>query len=144
MDKMEILKLALAHAPDPKSAMELAREMEAFLKGPPPAPRWVAETITAMSEPQQKTPETPSGKPRKNRHPWTQQDLVSLQDLISKNYAIQNMPMILGRSLASIKTAIARLKSPRVRGARHPTRRANRRPAIRRSGSGPVPSGPGG
>jgi len=110
MDKMEILKLALAHAPDPKSAMELAHEMEAFLKGPTPAPRWVAETITAMSEPQQKTPETPSGKPRKNRHPWTQQDLVSLQDLISKNYAIQNMPLILGRSLASIKTAIARLK----------------------------------
>lgn len=110
MDKMEILKLALAHAPDPKSAMELAREMEAFLKGPPPAPRWVAETITAMSVPEQNTEKTLSGKPRKNRHPWTQKDLINLQDLINKNYAIQDMPLILGRSLASIESAISRLK----------------------------------
>lgn len=106
MDKMEILKLALAHAPDPKAAMELAREMVAFLNGAPPAPRWVAETVKGMEKPQQKV----SVKPRKNRHPWTQQDLVSLQDLMSKNYATQDMPLILGRSFNSVKTAIARLK----------------------------------
>lgn len=106
MDRMEILKMALAHAPDPKSAMELAREMEAFLKPENLTPRWVAQTVKGMADSQPKA----SVKPRKNRHPWTQQDLVSLQDLISKNYAVQDMPLILGRSLASIKTAIARLK----------------------------------
>ena len=105
MDKMEILKLALAHAPDPKSAMELAREMEAFLKGPPPAPRWVAETITAMSEPQQKA----SVKPANYRRSWTPDELARLRDLIHDGKTIVQICEIMGRSHNSIETAIDRL-----------------------------------
>jgi hypothetical protein len=105
MDKMEILKLALAHAPDPKSAMELAHEMEAFLKGPTPAPRWVAETITAMSEPQPKTPV----KPANYRRSWTPDELARLRDLIHDNKTIVQICEIMGRSRNSIETAIDRL-----------------------------------
>ena len=105
MDKMEILKLALAHAPDPKSAMELAHEMEAFLKGPTPAPRWVAETITAMSEPQPKTPV----KPANYRRSWTPDELARLRDLIHDNKTIVQICEIMGRSHNSIETAIDRL-----------------------------------
>jgi DNA-binding NarL/FixJ family response regulator len=102
---MEILKLALAHAPDPKSAMELARDMEAFLKGPPPAPRWVAETITAMSEPQPKTPV----KPANYRRSWTPEELARLLKLIQEGKTISQMAEIMGRSHNSIETAIDRL-----------------------------------
>ena len=105
MDKMEILKLALTHAPDPKSAMELAREMEAFLKGPPPAPRWVAETITAMSVPQPKTP----AKPANYRRSWTADELARLRDLIHDGKTIVQICEIMGRSHNSIETAIDRL-----------------------------------
>ena len=105
MDRMEILKLALAHAPDPKSAMELAHEMEAFLKGPSPAPRWVAETITAMSVPQPKTP----AKPANYRRSWTADELARLLKLIQENKTISQMAEIMGRSHNSIETAIDRL-----------------------------------
>jgi len=105
MDKMEILKLALAHAPDPKSAMELAREMEAFLKGPPPAPRWVAETITAMSVPQPKV----TVKPANYRRSWTAEDLSRLLKLIQEGKTISQMAEIMGRSHNSIDTALDRL-----------------------------------
>ena len=105
MDKMEILKLALTHAPDPKSAMELARDMEAFLKGPPPAPRWVAETITAMSVPQPKTP----AKPANYRRSWAADELARLLKLIQENKTISQMAEIMGRSHNSIETAIDRL-----------------------------------
>lgn len=105
MDKMEILKLALAHAPDPKSAMELAREMEAFLKGPPPAPKWVAETITAMSEPQPKV----TVKPANYRRSWTADELARLLKLIQEGKTISQMAEIMGRSHNSIDTALDRL-----------------------------------
>lgn len=105
MDRMEILKLALAHAPDPKSAMELAREMEEFLKGPTPAPRWVAETITAMSVPQPKTP----AKPANYRRSWTPDELARLRDLIHDGKTIVQICEIMGRSHNSIETAIDRL-----------------------------------
>ena len=105
MDRMEILKLALAHAPDPKSAMELARDMEAFLKGPPPAPRWVAETITAMSEPQIQAPERPANY----RRSWTPEELARLLQLMQEGKTIVQICEIMGRSHNSIETAIDRL-----------------------------------
>jgi len=105
MDRMEILKLALTHAPDPKSAMELAREMEEFLKGPSPAPRWVAETITAMSEPQPKV----TVKPANYRRSWTKTELVRLLKLIQEGKTISQMAEIMGRSHNSIDTALDRL-----------------------------------
>ena len=105
MDRMEILKLALAHAPDPKSAMELARDMETFLKGPPSAPRWVAETITAMSEPQPKV----TVKPANYRRSWTPEDLSRLLKLIQEGKTISQMAEIMGRSHNSIDTALDRL-----------------------------------
>ena len=107
MDKMEILKLALAHAPDPKSAMELAREMEAFLKGPDPAPRWVVETVKGMAHPQ---PEV-SVKLKKKRRSWDEYELRSLEGFMAHNYEIDYMANIMGRSRDSIKSAIMRLKS---------------------------------
>jgi DNA-binding NarL/FixJ family response regulator len=105
MDRMEILKLALAHAPDPKSAMELAHEMEVFLKGPTPAPKWVAETITAMSVPQPKTPV----KPANYRRSWTPEDLSRLLEFIMEGKTINQICEIMGRSHNSIETAIDRL-----------------------------------
>jgi len=105
MDRMEILKLALAHAPDPKSAMELAHEMEVFLKGPTPAPRWVAETITAMSVPQPKTPV----KPANYRRSWTPEELARLLQLMQEGKTIIQICEIMGRSHNSIETAIDRL-----------------------------------
>jgi hypothetical protein len=105
MDRLQILKLALAHAPDPKSAMELARDMEAFLKGPPSAPRWVAETITAMSVPQPKV----TVKPANYRRSWTPDELARLRDLILDNKTIVQICEIMGRSHNSIETAIDRL-----------------------------------
>ena len=105
MDRMEILKLALAHAPDPKSAMELAHEMEAFLKGPTPAPRWVAETITAMSEPKPQA----AAKPANYRRSWTPEELARLLKLIQEGKTISQMAEIMGRSHNSIDTALDRL-----------------------------------
>lgn len=105
MDKMEILKLALAHAPDPKSAMELAREMEAFLKGVNPVPKWVVETVTGMGVPQPKTP----AKPANYRRSWTADELARLLKLIQENKTISQMAEIMGRSHNSIETAIDRL-----------------------------------
>ena len=105
MDKMEILKLALTHAPDPKSAMELAREMEAFLKGPDPAPRWVVETVKAMSEEKQK----PLAKPENYRRSWTADELARLLKLIQEGKTIIQICEIMGRSHNSIETAIDRL-----------------------------------
>lgn len=110
MDRMEILKMALAHTPDPKAAMELARDMEAFLRRENPVPKWVTETVTNLGEPQSEPPGKLSEKPRKNRQPWTQHDLVNLQDLMKKNFSVKDMQLILGRSFGSIKTAIARLQ----------------------------------
>lgn len=106
MDKMEILKLALAHAPDPKSAMELARDMEAFLKGPDPAPRWVVETVKAMGEEKQKPP---VGKPENYRRSWTADELARLLKLIQEGKTIIQICEIMGRSHNSIETVIDRL-----------------------------------
>lgn len=111
MDRMEILKMALAHTPDPKAAMELARDMEAFLRRENPVPKWVTETVKNLGELQSETPGKLPEKPRKNRQPWSQNDLVNLHDLIKKNYLIKDMQRILGRSTGSIKTAIGRLRS---------------------------------
>ena len=106
MDKMEILKLALAHAPDPKSAMELARDMEAFLKEPDPAPRWVVETVKTMSEEKQK----PSGgKPENYRRSWTPANITYLLKLMQEGKTISQMTEILGRSHNAIDTAIDRI-----------------------------------
>ncbi len=106
MDKMEILKLALAHAPDPKSAMELAREMEAFLKGPPPAPRWVVETVKPFGEEKQKPP---MGKPKNYRRSWTPTDVTHLLKLMQEGKTISQITEILGRSHNAIDTAIDRI-----------------------------------
>ena len=105
MDKMEILKLALAHAPDPKSAMELARDMEAFLKGPPSEPRWVVETVKAMGEEKQK----PLAKPENYRRSWTADELARLLKLIQEGKTIIEICEIMGRSHNSIETVIDRL-----------------------------------
>lgn len=105
MDKMEILKLALAHAPDPKSAMELAREMEAFIKGPALAPRWVVETVKAMGEEKQK----PLAKPENYRRSWTPADITYLLKLMQEGKTISQMTEILGRSHNAIDTAIDRI-----------------------------------
>ena len=105
MDKMEILKLALAHAPDPKSAMELAREMEAFLKGPPPAPRWVVETVTGMAEPNLPAPI----KPVNYKRSWSSDQINRLSNMIQEGKTILQISEILGRSHNAIDTAIHRL-----------------------------------
>lgn len=104
MDKMEILKLAFEKAENGKEAMELARDMEAFINGVNPVPKWVTES--------QKSDffGTPVEMPQNKRQAWTQQDLLNLNNLIVQHYALDEMPAILGRSRGSIKTAIHRLK----------------------------------
>ena len=105
MDKMEILKLALAHAPDPKAAMELAREMVAFLKPENPTPRWVAETVKGMGEPEHKV----AAKPANYRRSWTAYELSRLLKLTQEGKTISQMAGIMGRSHSSIDTALDRL-----------------------------------
>jgi acyl-homoserine lactone acylase PvdQ len=105
MDKVEILKMAFEKAETAKEAMELAREMEAFINGVNPVPKWVTESQESDFF------GTPVEMPRYKRKPWTQQDLLSLNNLIVQNYALDDMPAILGRSRDAIKTAINRLKT---------------------------------
>ena len=105
MDRMEILKLAFSKANNGREALELAREMEAFIKGSPPAPRWVAETITAMSDPQPKV----TAKPANYRRSWTADELARLLKLIQEGKTISQMAEIMGRSHNSIDTALDRL-----------------------------------
>ena len=106
MDKMEILKLALTHAPDPKSAMELARDMEAFLKGVNPVPKWVVETVKPFGEEKKKPP---VGKPENYRRSWTPADITYLLKLMQEGKTISQMTEILGRSHNAINTAIDRI-----------------------------------
>lgn len=113
MDKMEILKLALAHAPDPKSAMELAREMEAFLKGVNPVPKWVVETVTGMAEPNLSAPI----KPLNYKRSWSSDEINRLSNLIQEGKTILQISEILGRSHNAIDTALNRIS----RGEYKPT-----------------------
>jgi len=105
MDRMEILKLAFSKANNGREALELAREMEAFINGSPPAPRWVAETITAMSEPQIQAP----ARPANYRRSWTPEELARLLQLMQEGKTIVQICEIMGRSHNSIETAIDRL-----------------------------------
>ena len=113
MEKKEILKLALAHAPDPKSAMELARDMEAFLKEETQAPRWVVETVTGMAEPNLPAPI----KPVNYKRSWSSDEINRLSNLIQEGKTILQISEILGRSHNAIDTAINRIS----RGEYKPT-----------------------
>ena len=104
MDKVEILKMAFEKAETAKEAMELAREMEAFINGVNLVPKWVTESQGDDFF------GTPVEMPRYKRQPWKRQDLINLNNLIVQNYALDDMPLILGRSRDAIKTAINRLK----------------------------------
>lgn len=105
MDKMEILKLAFSKAGNGKEAMELAREIEVFLRPANPVPKWVTETVKGMGEPLSQAPE----KPANYRRSWTPEELARLLHLMQEGKTVSQMAEIMGRSHNSIDTALDRL-----------------------------------
>jgi DNA-binding NarL/FixJ family response regulator len=110
MDKMEILKLAFEKSADGKEAMQLAREIEAFLaptKAIPPVqnalPLWVQHSPP---------PEQPAAhKPGHNRKPWLVEELTKMDDLLKAGKTPAQIALQLSRSEKAVLSAIYRVKT---------------------------------
>ena len=106
MDKMEILKLAFSKAGTGKEALELARQMEGFLKGGgDPVPKWLTESADVTTALQLK----PEEKPANYRAHWTPKELLRLSQLMQDGKTISQLCEIMGRSYNAITSAIHRI-----------------------------------
>ena len=105
MDRMEILKLAFSKANTGKEALELAREIESFLKGGDPVPRWLTESADATAAPQPKS----EARPANYRTYWTPKELSRLSRLMQEGKTISQICEIMGRSYNAINSAIHRI-----------------------------------
>lgn len=108
MDKIEILKLAFSRQGTGQEAMQLAREIEAFIRSEtPPVPRWVTETIKEIDVAEQ--PE--ASKAHNHRHPWDRAAILHLCQLLNNERTPAEIAQIMKRSEKSILSAIYRLNS---------------------------------
>lgn len=104
MDKMEILKLAFSKADTGKEALELAREIEGFLKGGGDSvPRWLTKSANATTAPQ------PEAKPANYRSHWTPKELSRLSQLMQDGKTVSQICEIMGRSYNAINSAVQRI-----------------------------------
>lgn len=106
MDRMEILKLAMASCKDAKDALALAREMAAFVQQEQP-PIITKEYAPAPStiKPMKREGEN------KGLH-WTEDDLKKAATLLDNGASYNHVAKILGRTVESIRSARSKGKLP--------------------------------
>lgn len=105
MDKIEILKLAFSKAATAQEGMQLAREMEAFIRSENPVPKWVTETIKEIDA----APQHQATKAHNHRHPWDKAAILHLCQLLSNDRSPAEIAQMMKRSEKSILSAIYRL-----------------------------------
>lgn len=120
MDRMELLKLALASAKSPAEALSLAREMAAFVDGgpPPPAPPppsapadlGVPDAETKLAAMRDNVA-AKSREPRAKKH-WTEPELVRAAALLDNGVSYAEVGRLLGRSGQAVLTARSDGKLP--------------------------------
>ena len=88
MDRMEILKLALASSPDAERALDLAQKMADFVEAPPR---------------QQDAPA--GGKPANAGKRWTTDELLQAAELIDSGMSIQQVADATQRTWGAIDNA---------------------------------------
>jgi hypothetical protein len=109
MDRMEILKLAMASCKDAKEAMALAREMADFAEGKPPAP--TKDVVSNAQAPNLITPKPTSLPPQKipirpkEKKQWTEADLKQAASLLDNGASYAETGKIIGRTACSIRTS---------------------------------------
>jgi hypothetical protein len=110
MDKMEILKLAFEKSTDGKEAMQLAREIEAFLA--PAKPTLPVQNTLPLWVRHSPPPEQPAAhKPKHNRQPWKVEQLAQLDDLLKAGKTPAQIAVQLSRSEKAVLSAIYRVKT---------------------------------
>lgn len=105
MDRMEILKLAMASSKDAKEALALAREMAAFVQEEktPMLAKEVAPILQA--------PPARRGNEKERLH-WTEEDLKKAAALLDNGASYAHVAKILGRTIEAIRSARSKGKLP--------------------------------
>ncbi|MFN8994711.1 MAG: hypothetical protein ACK5X3_13755 [Pseudomonadota bacterium] len=105
MDRMEILKLAMASCKDAKEGLALAREMVAFVQQEkaPMSPKEAAPILQA--------PFAKRGAEKANLH-WTEEDIKKAATLLDNGASYDHVAKILGRTVESIRSARSKGKLP--------------------------------
>jgi hypothetical protein len=108
IDRMEILRLAMGKAADARDALQLAREMEAWLTG---------RAIDPVHAPQQDAaPAAPAKAPLKStdrqRTHWAPDDRQRAATLLDEGASVEETARILGRTPAAVRTAFSKGKLP--------------------------------
>lgn len=105
MDRMEILKLAMASCKDAKDGLALAREMVAFVQQEK-APMQTKEVAPILQAPHARR----SGE--KEKLHWTEEDLKKAATLLDNGASYAHVAKILGRTVEAIRTARSKGKLP--------------------------------
>lgn len=107
MNKIEILKLAFEKAKDPQEAMNLARQMVAF----------VSDTPMVIEVEKLNLHQPMPIKNEKRRH-WSDKEIETLRDLMEQGRSVAEISIIMKRSASSIDKAIYKLGTGRHLGKR--------------------------
>jgi hypothetical protein len=110
MDRMEILKLAMASCKDAKEALTLAREMAAFVQDEPlPLP---AKTVAAQAQvvgfikpkPTSISSQNLLIRPKEKKH-WTEADFKQAASLLDNGASYAEAGKIIGRTSSAVRGA---------------------------------------
>jgi hypothetical protein len=104
MNKIEILKLAFEKAKDPQEAMNLARQMAAFISAP------------IVAEVEKLNIHHPMPIKNEKRRHWSDKEIETLRALMEQGRSIAEISIIMKRSAPSIDKAIYKLATRRQLG----------------------------
>lgn len=110
MTRAEMLKLALSAGFNPREALDLAREMEAFVGGAAARPAAKEKPAAAVKEP-------PKTRKRKKYARLTAAEIDWINDLYGKGAKWKEIEAVTGRSFSMISKALS--AKPAVNGASH-------------------------
>lgn len=107
MDRAEILKLALASQPDAKQALDLAKQMDAFIKGDPlPAiPVQAIESDLERAIRKELKMENHAGKPWRGKRRWTDEEKLLAATMIDEGKTWGHIATELNRTLEGVEKA---------------------------------------
>jgi DNA-directed RNA polymerase specialized sigma24 family protein len=108
IDRMEILRLAMNKATDARDALQLAREMEAWLTGGTPEPAYAAQQNTAPAPPAKASSKSAD---RQRKH-WAPDDQQRAASLLDQGASIEEVASALGRTTNAVRTALSKGKLP--------------------------------
>lgn len=112
IDRMEILKMALASTGNAKEALALAREMAAFVQHEQEKAPMPSQSVAPISTLNSADTRISHRGGDKERLHWTEEDLKKAANLLDNGATYTQTAKILGRTVEAIRTARSKGKLP--------------------------------